>query len=139
MKIGIFALAASAVLFATAAGAGPVPSIMKGVYTAAQAQRGQPLIAENCAQCHGASLRGGSMAPPLIGPTFLGQWQGKSVDELIRYVQTTMPPGQTGNLSRQEYADVVAVVLQRNGFPSGGGVDLSAANSGSRAIIPGKR
>ena len=35
-----------------------------GVYTDAQAKRGQALYTDRCAQCHGATL-GGDIAPPL--------------------------------------------------------------------------
>src|SRR5262249_50257110 len=34
-----------------------------GIYTEAQAARGEPLYAQNCASCHGPELTGGEMAP----------------------------------------------------------------------------
>ena len=36
-----------------------------------------------------------------------------------------MPPGQAGALADQEYADVLATMLQRSGFPTGVQFELS--------------
>ena len=38
-----------------------------GIYTEAQAKRGEPLYAQYCASCHGPDLAGGEMAPGLTG------------------------------------------------------------------------
>ncbi|MBK8316334.1 MAG: c-type cytochrome [Acidobacteria bacterium] len=44
-----------------------------GVYTAAQAKRGQALYQANCAACHGQSLEGAS-ASALKGSRFMAKW-----------------------------------------------------------------
>ena len=40
-----------------------------GVYTEAQAKRGETAYSELCASCHGPDLTGGEMAPGLTGGT----------------------------------------------------------------------
>ena len=39
-----------------------------GVYSDAQAKRGDVLYKENCATCHGDNLEGSGPMPPLTGP-----------------------------------------------------------------------
>ncbi len=92
-----------------------------GVYTNAQAQRGETLYAKNCALCHGAQLEGGS-STPLVGSRFLAKWgQGNhNVNELYYITRTQMPYGAGGTLTRQHYIDIVAFILKANGFKSGG-------------------
>ena len=50
-----------------------------GIYTEAQAARGEPLYAQNCASCHGPELTGGEMAPGLAGTGFASNWDGLTV------------------------------------------------------------
>src|SRR5688572_31888871 len=50
-----------------------------GVYTDAQAKRGDVLYKEQCATCHGDNLEGSGPMPPLAGKDFLVNWQGKTV------------------------------------------------------------
>jgi mono/diheme cytochrome c family protein len=91
-----------------------------GLYSAAQAQRGERLYETNCAQCHGARLEGAS-AVPLSGAAFSQRWQeaGRTVDDLFYIVRTLMPYSQPGKLNKQEYLDVVVYVLKVNGYPAG--------------------
>ena len=91
-----------------------------GVYTNAQAQRGENLYTKNCALCHGAQLEGGS-STPLVGSRFLAKWgQGNhNVNELYYITRTQMPYGAGGTLTRQQYIDIVAYILKANGFKSG--------------------
>jgi len=42
-------------------------SVWDGVYTDAQARRGQALFEQNCVSCHGPALEGDGEAPPLSG------------------------------------------------------------------------
>jgi alcohol dehydrogenase (cytochrome c) len=102
-----------------------------GHYTPAQAERGRALYAEACAACHGPELSDGP-ASPLVGPGFAARWNpgasvsdlfgwgGASVDDLFFVIRTTMPPGGIGSLSSQQYLDVVAYLLMRNGYAPGG-------------------
>jgi len=95
------------------------PAGWAGSYTAAQAQRGAPVYAENCAGCHGASLAGDDLAPPLTGPVFVGRWQARPLADLQETLHSTMPQNSPGGLSRQKSTDVLAYVLSRGSLPPG--------------------
>jgi sugar lactone lactonase YvrE/mono/diheme cytochrome c family protein len=94
-------------------------SVWTGVYTDAQAQRGQAGYAQNCQACHGVQLTGVGEAKPLAGPEFLGAWNGQSVADLFERVRTTMPQNAPRSLTREAYADILAYLLKFNGFPAG--------------------
>src|SRR5262245_26781251 len=85
-------------------------TVSDGVYTAAQASRGEALYKERCAVCHGVSLAG-AQAPPLVGAEFIRGWGGP-LSELVNKVQNTMPANKPGTLARTESADIVAYLLQ---------------------------
>jgi mono/diheme cytochrome c family protein len=74
-------------------------TIADGVYTDAQATRGQTTYGAECAPCHGATL-GGGLAPPLVGSGFLRTWDKRPVIELVDKIQKTMPATSPGTLSR---------------------------------------
>ena len=94
-------------------------SVWDGVYTQAQASRGETVYSKECASCHGQGLDGSGQAPPLSGADFKGNWNGQTVDDLFEKVQTSMPGDQPGKLSREQNADILAFVLGNNGFPAG--------------------
>ena len=94
-------------------------SVWDGVYTAAQAARGQEVYSRECAACHGSDLTGGESAPPLAGAGFLSNWTGLSVGDLFERTQKSMPQNNPGKLSRAQNADVVAYMLSANRFPEG--------------------
>ncbi len=94
-------------------------SVWDGVYTADQAKRGQALYNQNCARCHGDTLAGGEMAPPLAGANFLSNWTGLSVGDLFDRTRISMPQDKPGKLSREVIADVLAYILSQNQFPAG--------------------
>jgi alcohol dehydrogenase (cytochrome c) len=87
-------------------------------FTPAQAQQGSVVYKESCAACHGADLAGGG-APALVGPAFQGEWRSRGVDELVREIAGTMPPGNPGSLSLPASTGVTAYILQRNGAATG--------------------
>ena len=94
-------------------------SVWDGVYTKAQAARGQAVYAEECMKCHGENLGGGEGGPPLAGKEFLEKWNGKTAGNLFGLVRKTMPSDDPGNLSTRQYSDLVAYMLSVNGFPPG--------------------
>ena len=91
------------------------------VYTKDQAARGAKQYATVCSICHDpAKLPPGKKGgPPLIGETFLTKWDGRTVGELLTNIETTMPNDGSAVLSDDETADLVAYILQANGFPNG--------------------
>lgn len=104
-------------------------SVWDGVYTAEQASHGQSLYNDTCFACHGADLMGSDLAGvdpagnnvirPLAGGKFLTKWNGRSLDELLNKIQTTMPSGNPGALSRDADRDIVAYILSVNAIPAG--------------------
>lgn len=81
------------------------------VYSREQAERGQDTYAGYCRSCHAAETH--------TGAAFEAAWNGKSLAQLFGLVREKMPKNEPGSLSDQEYADVVAYLLQMNHMPAG--------------------
>jgi mono/diheme cytochrome c family protein len=93
-------------------------SINDGVYSAAQAARGQQLYKGQCAECHGNAMEG-TVGSPLVGDSFLSNWSSRSLAVLVDKIQKTMPFSTPGSLSRQQSTDLAAYILQFGKFPAG--------------------
>jgi mono/diheme cytochrome c family protein len=64
-----------------------------------------------CFACHSHDLGGGSgNAPPLTGPGFYKNWQGRDADALFGVIFSTMPKGEPF-LSQQMAHDLVAYIV----------------------------
>jgi mono/diheme cytochrome c family protein len=109
---------AAAGLFAAMAFAGAAQAQTPS-FTAEQAKRGAELYTGACALCHGERLDDGQFAPPLKGPDHAAYWAGKSAEDVLSYMNTSMPPTQPGVLGPQGYADVLAYMLQAGGAAPG--------------------
>jgi cytochrome c5 len=94
------------------------PRIWQGVYTDAQAARGKKEFESACIRCHGGDL-GGVSAPALKGDRFMQSFGNGSVDQLYLKIRDTMPPNFGTSISDDAKIDVVAYILQTNGYPSG--------------------
>lgn len=94
-------------------------TVWDGVYTVAQADRGAEVYKKDCASCHGDALTGVDEAPALVGTTFLSNWNGQSVGDLVDLTRKSMPKDNENTLTRQQYVDVTAHVLRVNKFPVG--------------------
>jgi mono/diheme cytochrome c family protein len=115
---------AAAAAFAGAApaqgeGQAGVRSVWSGVYTDAQGRRGHAAYLNDCARCHGENLMGGDDAVPLAGEAFLSNWDGRTAADLFDKIRVSMPDDDPGTLPRERVADLVAYLLNENGFPSG--------------------
>jgi mono/diheme cytochrome c family protein len=86
-------------------------SAATGVFTAAQAARGEEVYTNACARCH--------MTAQHSGATFAATWNNRRVFDLYDILLNTMPLDDPGSLSEQEYIDVVAYILKINGHPAG--------------------
>jgi mono/diheme cytochrome c family protein len=102
-----------------AAQATKVKSQWDGVYTDAQAARGEKLYAGNCAPCHNWDLKGNEIGPALTGPSFAGRWNGKPLGDLFEYTQAMMPQISPGGLTRQQNADILAFIFKTAAAPAG--------------------
>ena len=93
-------------------------SAWEGVFSEAQAARGQATYESRCAACHGADLMATSEAPNLTGPGFTFGWQKKTVANRFETIKASMPP--TGpRLADEMYVDIVAYIMKFNGYPTG--------------------
>jgi mono/diheme cytochrome c family protein len=94
-------------------------SVWEGVYTDAQAKRGDGVYQALCVNCHGVELEGGEMGTPLTGPAFAANWNGLTVGDLFERIRTTMPQDTPGKLTTAQTADVLAYLLKANRMPAG--------------------
>jgi mono/diheme cytochrome c family protein len=110
----------TAMLVAAIAAGSQTRSVWDGVYTEAQAKRGEAIYAERCVRCHGATMMGGTDgAGALIGEKFNGNWNGVPLDQMIDRVRASMPLDQPMSLSRQQTVDVLSYVFSANKIPTG--------------------
>jgi mono/diheme cytochrome c family protein len=100
-------------------------SIWDGVFTAAQARRGQTVYPGPCGTCHGRRLNGAPddpdmfSTPPIGGAKFLRNWNGRTLAALFAYTRATMPASNPGFLTDQEFVDIIAYMLSIGGLPAG--------------------
>ncbi len=107
-------MALLALLPASAVHAAAAPAL----YTQQQAQAGAAKYADNCEQCHGAQLEGRA-GPALRGPAFAPPSANLTVGEIFTMVSQQMPASNPGSLDRQDYVEIIAYLLQQNGYPAG--------------------
>jgi plastocyanin len=91
----------------------------EGLYTDAQAERGETAYNQRCSTCHTADLNAGGVVPPLAGDAFIRPWRGRALVDLFERIRITMPPESPGGLSRDVYLDILAYLLQSNGLRAG--------------------
>lgn len=117
-KIQSIAILAAAV--AIAASAASPKTVMDGVYTTAQAGRGKTAYNLYCAGCHKEDLSGGAddaaRASALKGDKIFAR---KELNNLFRYIRDWMPQDDRGSLNDATCIDIVAYIVQANGFPGG--------------------
>ncbi len=101
------------------AGASSETSVWDGIYSSAQAKRGQALYVKACASCHRDDLEGHGPTPSLAGSEFRDRWDGQTLDDLFEKMQVTMPGDHPGSLSREENGVILAFILRSNEMPAG--------------------
>jgi len=94
-------------------------TVWDSVYSDSQATRGDALYKTSCAKCHGVTLAGTDSAAELSGKSFLGNWDGLTLDQLYDKIYTSMPPDNPKSVPRGQLADILAYVLSQNHFPAG--------------------
>jgi mono/diheme cytochrome c family protein len=110
------------------------PRIWQGVYTTDQAERGKSVFGTACLRCHGEDLAG-TTAPALKGERFESSWGGGTIESLFVKIRDTMPPNFGTILDDQAKLDIVAYILQTNGFPAGSSELATASNDLATAQI----
>ena len=90
---------------------------LDGVYSEAQATRGEKVYAASCASCHGDDLSGGGQTPALAGKEFNGDWNDLSMGDLFDRTRLSMPADKPGSLTPEQTVDVIAYLLKKGSFP----------------------
>jgi mono/diheme cytochrome c family protein len=89
----------------------PPISTMTGVYTAAQATRGEETYMAICVACHPRGT--------YTTPAFRTAWNGRPLSDLFDLVREKMPKSDPGSLTPAEYAQSIAYLLKINDVPAG--------------------
>ena len=111
----------------------PGSEVRQASYDADQAELGARIYQNSCASCHLATLRGDFEAPELAGPNFRRKWGTRPVSELLQYSRQAMPAQTPGSLSDEEYASLVAYLMEANGVAPRGAL-LSFSSRGRVAL-----
>ena len=91
-----------------------------GDFTQAQATAGKEVFDKTCAVCHGDHMQGGA-GPALAGQQFLSvsQFQKVSAEYFYKFMSTHMPLTNPGSLTKKQYLDILAYMLEVNDYPAG--------------------
>ena len=120
--VGLAVLAIFAFVVNEAGGQDPLTTAT-GVFSEAQSRRGELCYLNICRECHERNLMGGGYddIPPLKGEAFLSNWDTWTVGDLFDYMQNEMPPKRKNRvgITSENYADILAYILEQNGFPKG--------------------
>jgi mono/diheme cytochrome c family protein len=84
---------------------------LSGVYTREEAVAGKDVYLGLCAGCHQAVTH--------TGPEFRKKWAGKPLSELYTIMRATMPKNDPASLADEDYAIILAYMLQLNKMPPG--------------------
>ncbi|HEY3837111.1 MAG TPA: cytochrome c [Bryobacteraceae bacterium] len=109
-------------------------TVWDGIFDQAEVTRGGQAYNSRCSGCHGDDLS--RLGGVLQGDKFMEHWREDNLANLFNTIRSTMPPGPRGGVSEAEYVDILAYLLERNGFPTG----KAALNPGEfeRILIVGK-
>jgi uncharacterized protein len=94
-------------------------TIWDGVFTEAQAARGESHYRATCSKCHSDDLMGDREAPALVGPRFAERWKGVTAADMLQDTRRTMPQEAPDSLGTPAYVDLIAFMLKSNGSPAG--------------------
>ena len=105
------------VITAAAASGTTSGSALPTLFTDSEAAQGRIVFEQHCAACHGDDLRG-KIGPALVGPSLGSASDHTTVSIMFNVIAFEMPADEPASLTRQNYADVMAYILQRNGYPA---------------------
>ena len=112
----IITIIAAAAAFALAV---QTKTTQDGIYSDAQATRGEAVYGKSCASCHGPNLEGDGQAPALADKAFASEWNDQPLSDLFERIRATMPGDAPGTLKPTDVADVLAFILKKGGQPAG--------------------
>ena len=115
---------AAALAFSTGApvhGSAVQTTTNDGIYTKAQADGAKKQFDKICAECHAFTVAAKKKPKDLTlgDEPFFESWTGRPVVDLVNVIVLTMPNDGSAVVSEAEAVDLVAYVLQQNGFPAG--------------------
>ena len=87
------------------------PTTADGIFTLAQADRGEDVYRTTCSDCHEPE--------DWTDGAFKERWEGESVFRFWYYINDRMPKRNPWSLSRQQVTDVLSYILELNGLPAG--------------------
>ncbi len=87
-------------------------TVRDGVFSAAQAARGERLFESICMNCH-------EIAEFTAAGAYLDEVEGKPLWETFEYVWAEMPEDEPASLNPEDYAAVLAYIFSIYGLPSG--------------------
>jgi polar amino acid transport system substrate-binding protein len=90
------------------------------LYTADQATKGALAYYQNCAMCHGPLLdgqSGGYSGPALKGAEFADPSYDFHLSDIFNFVAKLMPAATPGSLTHEQDVQIMAFILQQNGYP----------------------
>jgi cytochrome c5 len=92
-----------------------------GIYTRAQADGAKKQFDKICADCHAFTVAAKKKPKDLTlgDEPFFETWTGRPVTDLVNVITLTMPNDGSAVVSEAEAVDLVAYMLQQNGFPAG--------------------
>ncbi|WP_419758814.1 c-type cytochrome [Acidisoma sp.] len=105
--------------FAAAAAASDTTSssALPTLFTSSEADQGRIVFEQHCAACHGEDLRG-KIGPALVGPSLGSARDHTTISIMFNVIAFEMPAGAPASLTKENYAVVMAYILQRNGYPA---------------------
>ena len=91
--------------------AAAVKTTLSGIYTVAQASKGEEMYYSLCISCH----------PPgtYAGASFKAHWNNRPLWDLWDWISNKMPKNDPGSLTPAEVVQVMSYILQQNKMPAG--------------------
>ncbi|HVY66685.1 MAG TPA: cytochrome c [Gammaproteobacteria bacterium] len=87
-------------------------TLRDGVFSAAQAQRGQRVFTSICVDCHEMT--------DFVGPgAYLDKHEGRTLWVMFDFVRSNMPDNDPSSLDPADYAAVIAYIFSAYGLPAG--------------------
>ena len=139
VSIGVFCMAVTGTALNGLAVPVQAPTTNDGVYTKAQADAAKAQFDKICADCHPFTVAGKKRTKdvPLGEDPFYEAWTGRPLAAMISTIVLTMPNDGSAVVNDEEAANLVAYILQQNGFKPGA-APLTKANAAAVVERPKK-
>lgn len=95
---------------AAAAQEKPGRTVWDGVFTPAQAKRGEAIFDVRCRECHSTGFE---------RTGFVERWREDKLSGFYNFISTRMPRNNPGGASQTEYLDLASYIMSNNDLPAG--------------------